>query len=1191
EKVLDGDDVKVRYNYTLAMNAVAMDVCADKLDELAMIEGVKSIYIDGECTLVEPAIENAVEFTGVSTINSFGNSNFGIGSTIGIIDTGLDIDHPAFAIAPRLIKYKKEDITNILASASLNAENAKSGLSADDVYKSDKIPFAFDYSDSDADVSHDGITDHGTHVAGIAAGHSEAADSALLFSGVAPYAQIVVFKVFGITEDGEEKGKTSDVVAAMEDAAMLGLDVVNMSIGWAGGLTRYTGSKEMEPVDKAIQLLKNAGVVVVCAAGNEEGAGYGNTTGTNRTTVENIDNGTVSAPSAASGVISVASINNTKRNTYKLKANINGVNTNINYNDGMYNTESFLTLVSDQAYEYEYCGYGSSSDMRGKNLNGKIALVQRGNNVTFAEKINNAQSAGAVGIIIFNNVKGDINADTENAILPTAFISREDGIKLMENTSSKQITVLDKSSYSTYENGGAVSDFTSWGVAPDLSLKPDVMAPGGNIYSSLDKDVSGREYGISSGTSMASPHVAGAVALLKVHYSETMADMTAQEFASFCMGQLISTAKPVVDQNGVYYSPRVQGAGLMSVYDAALANLIITVPGNELPKAELGDDPQKKGEYIIEFKVKNNSGVANSFVIDTKVLTETIFNKEYIAQQARDITQNVEISTGLANNTLTLDAGEEKTVKITVKLSSSIKNELRDFTNGVYIDGFVQIKSVQSRVAYTYTVPFLAFYGDWDKAPMLEDKDFTDVNENPNSWSLTTYPNSAIAVREDMEDTVFFIGQNPVWGNSAKYYTEKHNSISPNGDGYYDDMEIYLNLLRGAKTVKMTIKNAVTGETYLDTTQYGINKSLYSSSYDEIVPYSMFADSREEPWKGTDAKGNALKNGTECIVTITAALARDEYNPDDNANDTWSFPVVIDKENPEIVSAYLKSNGSKKELELTVTDNRFVSDVLLCTTDGSNSEISRTCVSEQEVSAKTQITVDVTNHYSDMYIVVTDYAWNQTVYRIGQAESIKIDQGESSVRMGDTLALTVSAYSALGYGYDENVKWSSADETIAKVDADTGIVTPVSIGDVEITAVTSDASKSDTVLIHVVAIDALITPKPGEGFAIAPNSEYEISDTYLVINTSKISVSEVLSNLLNGDLKVVDKDGNEKQDGNNAVTGDKIWITADGEVLSELIIVIKGDVTGDGALNSRDIAAIQKEIMEIEKLLGAYATA
>ena len=83
----------------------------------------------------------------------------------------------------------------------------------------------------------------------------------------------------------------------------------------------------------------------------------------------------------------------------------------------------------------------------------------------------------------------------------------------------------------------------------------------------------------------------------------------------------------------------------------------------------------------------------------------------------------------------------------------------------------------------------------------------------------------------------------------------------------------------------------------------------------------------------------------------------------------------------------------------------------------------------------------------------------------------------------------------------------------------------------------------------------------------------------------------MLSNLLNGDLKVVDKDGNEKQDGNNAVTGDKIWITADGEVLSELIIVIKGDVTGDGALNSRDIAAIQKEIMEIEKLLGAYATA
>ncbi len=1192
EKVL-GEKVEAKYNYTFIFNGVALSVPYGRIDEIAAMDGVKNVYLDKKQTVAFPATENATAMSGVAEINQWGSSNYGISTAIGIIDTGIDMDHEAFSVMPRLSKYKKVTIENILNANELNAEKAMSSLSVDDVYYNGKLPFVFDYAQKDTDVNHNErngmLSDHGTHVAAIAAGHAEKDDGGLIFAGVAPYAQLLIFKVFSINSQGEAECTTSDMFAAMEDAVLLGLDVVNMSIGWNAGLTDYAGNEELEPLNKIVERIESSGVVFVCAAGNESGSGYGNTSGTNKNKVENIDNGTVAAPASYEGIISVGSVNNSKRYSNIFRILINGANTNIAYNDGLGASAAFDSLARSEKYEIEYCGYGSASEFAGKTLTGKIALMQRGNDIQFSEKINNAAKAGAVGAIIFNNVEEELSASVEGAKIPCAFISLADGNKLLDSAADTKITVTATKMYIAYDESTEMSSTSSWGVTSDLSIKPDVAAPGGSIYSALDPSVSGLKYGMLSGTSMASPHVAGAVALLKKHYNSTMATMSQPEFATFVRSQLISTAEPIKNSNGSYYSPRLQGAGVIDAYSAGLARLIVKVKDNELPKAELGDDPSKTGVYTIEFTVKNNMDVAGTFKLTTNVLTDTMDEDGNLAQYNNDITGFTEIQTNVGD-TFTLQPDEEKAIKVTVTLTQTMKYMLEGFVNGAYIDGFVRIVSTDTRPEYGYTVPFLAFYGDWDEAPMFEDVDYMDMLSDSEEKASTTYPNAAITTRNDMNDTVFYVGQNPVWGDEAGYISD-YNTLSPNGDGYYDSLEMYVNLLRSAKNLKITIKDNKTGEVYYEDTQYALSKATYSATDGVIVPHCVFADSNKEPWAGTDKNGKTLANSTECTVTVTAALARDGYNSADNDNDTWSFPLTIDTQAPEIYVAYINERNGRKELVVRAKDNMYISDVLICDTSRNLNEIERIVCNETSRGALTEARADVTDNYNDLYIVVTDYAWNQTVYRVGTTKTIKIDQGESSLHVGKAMLFTVTAYSENGYGYTEQLNWKSSDESIAVIDSE-GSVIGLKPGDVTITATGSISGASDSVTLHVVDASAVITPKPNEGINLNSDSKYIMRDGYIYGVPAQTKVADFLENFVNpSSLTVIDKAGEEKQASDRVATGDSVCIMSNGAAFMQIPIVIVGDVTGDGAVNSRDIAGMQKHIMDTQKLAGVYLLA
>ena len=191
-------------------------------------------------------------------------------------------------------KFTKDYISGVLQAADLNAEVLMPGVTADDVYLSAKIPFAFDYAGKDAQVAPGSKWDaenleHGTHVAGIAAGYAVDGEGAVTFSGVAPDAQVIPMKVF---DDSGTGAATTTILAALEDAYRLGVDAVNLSLGSYGGFT----VDEDALINDVYNKLDDAGIMVITAVGNETSSSYMNSYGTDAPLTGDPDNSVVAAP-------------------------------------------------------------------------------------------------------------------------------------------------------------------------------------------------------------------------------------------------------------------------------------------------------------------------------------------------------------------------------------------------------------------------------------------------------------------------------------------------------------------------------------------------------------------------------------------------------------------------------------------------------------------------------------------------------------------------------------------------------------------------------------------------------------------------------------------------------------------------------------------------------------------------------
>ena len=901
-----GSSAQVEREYDKAVQGFALSAPAGSLDAIRAVSGVKAAFLDRE-THVEDADDQVAGegATNSSRISTQDPANLsaqlmmhadqitqkGDGKVVAVIDTGVDMTHPAFTGAlggtPALSADKVASLTPQLG-------NGKTGG-----YVSEKFPFAYDYADNDPDASPTGEAgSHGTHVAGITAGNAGE------IVGIAPDAQIIVAKVARSSNGGIPD---SALLAALDDMVVLRPDVINLSLGQTGGMDNEADSM-YATVFKSLQ---NAGVTVNAAAGNEYTAGYGNLSGKNLPYVSDPDSSVLCEPASYSSVVSVASVDNSLAHSAFTVGDRNIAYQRAGGADGQKMPD--LSDLTGGPFEYVDGGIGSPEDGQAlkakypEGLAGKIVLVKRGS-LTFQDKFNNIAGSKPAGFIVYNNVPGDslvvMSLATDG--VPAAFISQADGEAMLAAADHRLSVAPGKvvppsSKYS-------MSSFSSWGVTPDLRLKPEVAAPGGNIYSA----VPGGTYEFMSGTSMATPQMAGVstVVLERVQNDPLFASMSAREKIDVVQNLIMGTATPVVDplqDTGVFYSPRKQGSGLTNVLAATTSSVYPTVvgaPEQSRPKADLGDGTNG---WHFDVTLHNLSGVEATYSLNTQALSEIVDGGFFTGQSSDWRGKGVNIAySGAASAsgegaTVTVPANGEATVGIDVTPGSEFASYVADNTpNGTFLDGFVRFTS-KTESQPDLTVPYAGFYGNWGKAPIFDALASSGGAHTLGSW---VYNGS----------TGQQLGYNPLVKDADRIGlpNSSKNVISrSDASGAPTVLQPRTGTLRSVHTINAAYTNAA-GETVASFTRFMNWKSALDSSTGKMT----WVEQGHDPMT-LDTRSDAFKNLPDGQYKLTLSAHNDGPS---QAEQSISYDFRIDTVAPVVSNLEYKGEGADMVLSFDITD-------------------------------------------------------------------------------------------------------------------------------------------------------------------------------------------------------------------------------------------------------------------------------
>ena len=1051
DTVLEGEDLQVVTQFTYLTNSVVVETEFANLEAIAALDGVKRVFVSPVYYPCEASVNmtpytvSSTQMTGVASVwQELGYT--GAGMTIAIMDTGLDVDHPSFAADPANPAWSMEWLQEKLDTLELNAEakyNAKhkEDLVAEDLYYSAKVPFTFNYAMGSTNVTHnDSIGDHGTHVAGIAAANDVEGSGVV---GMAPDAQIIAMKVFNSQTGGSNM---YDLVAALEDAILLGVDVVNMSLGSPAGFCE-SGDEE---IDSIFRRVSETDMIVDVAVGNEGTSMQGSLYGNYMNTTEHIDNATVSSPATYANAMSIASANNSYVYTACFELADGESIFYMQSVEYLYAyTEYSLEVLAGQTLEYVMVpGLGEVADFYDAEGNsiveGKIAVVSRG--VTpFSEKAFNAENAGAAAVLIWNNIAeediftfGMTTSDDDGNFpaIPVVLIAQADGQK-MADAEDKTMTVCAQMKPRYDVGGGQMSNFSCWGVAPDLSLLPDLTGIGGNVYSCYD----GGNYGLMSGTSMATPQVAGVTALVLQYLKETFPDYDHTQIRILADSLMMSTAVPVVDSTtGLEASPRHQGAGLVDALAAMTAEAYLSVGSNDRPKAELGES--KNGTYSFSFRVHNYGDTEQTYTLSASLLCEDYTTDEDYPGLYFMASTEHGLDTGavsFSGNTVTVAPGSSAAVTVTIRLNDADKEWIDTyFPNGNYVEGFVYLTN-QAEDGVDLSLPFLGFYGDWSDAPVFDTGywfengfwddgtgtvNVTEVEANQYYHVLWT------SLGQTENDWIFGLnpyGNENIDENGNVVYSDRNNILSPNGDGVLDSItDYYLSLMRNAQWVYLTYTDAdgnILDQEALDR----IGKTMYRSSYGGTVPfvYSWYYDGL---YDFTDAAGDYLPDGTELTLTISACLV----DGDDAVDDVMmEIPIHIDTAAPELVGAPVESSDEwGNYLTLTLRDAH---PAYVAVMNKSGTQIYGTYTEKYMTDngdGTWSVTVDVTGLGDHFTVALCDYGCNESYFDLTYTLT-------DNVPVMDTTALyayqVYQEYIHMYYGWDQMFGWTTMDKLTGEV--------------------------------------------------------------------------------------------------------------------------------------------------------------
>ena len=972
-RAIDGQ-VEPQRQYTTLLNGFSATVTYGQYKAIRKLDCVQSAFISPTFELL-PDTANSNRMIGGGIYNTTGFT--GEGMLVAILDTGVDMGHEIFRTAPKSPSLTREKLQSMLETYDFQVESIVKGISVSDLYYSAKIPFQFDYGDRDKDGMPGDKGSHGTHVASTAAGNTGVNEAAM---GVAPQAQIINMNVFKSTGGASY----ADILAALEDCILLGVDVANLSLGSDCGYIDYDSEDAFtKSLLDVFERTGESGVSLAVAAGNAYNAAYGDAFG-GKALASNPDYGLVSEPSTYGESLSVAAVSNGVVNSPYVTVG----GKNLAYQDSATisedeNAKPFRSLSSRGSLEYVVVpNYGAEADYEGLDVQGKIALVQRGGGMYYEQKERAAANAGAIGMLVYNNVPGMLYMSITDWKIPCAFVSQAAG-EYMKQQQTKTLSVAAADALVESPTYG-MADFSSWGATTELTLKPELTAPGAGIYAAVPGG-----YESMDGTSMASPHVAGGMAIVQQALKARDASMSGADRKHMTDTLLMSTAHVIYDNDGVPYSPRKQGAGLMSINDAVNTRGYLSVEGMERPKLELKDDPAMKGVYTMNFTVHNTGSDTLYYDVTPLVLTDT--TEAYVngsGQEFSTISGSSRLlphtfTTNCGNNRVAVAPGKTADVTVTVTVTGEGRKMLAQFPNGSYVEGFVTLTQVAADgSALTDPIdlglPFLAFYGDWTKAPIMDSTDYWETLDGSASQAQA-YMNTAFS--SSSENTVdTYLGDN---NYTTVPYLADRNAISPNNDDFMDSLTgIYTGLLRNTKSLKYTITGA-NGQVYYSKDCEYVGKSIYSYDYYRIVPAGVDAEyDGIEPWYGTDSHNAKLPNNTKATVTIEATLPYGD-GVGTNQKHSWSFPITIDTEEPHADNLKVTESEGRYYLSLDVSDNQYVAAVVFYNIKNSEMLYGMQGFGEDKPGVTSHIKeYDITGFGETFGMIVHDYAGNSKMYTV-----------------------------------------------------------------------------------------------------------------------------------------------------------------------------------------------------------------
>ena len=455
------------------------------------------------------------------------------------------------------------------------------------------------------------------------------------------------------------------------------------------------------------------------------------------------------------------------------------------------------------------------------------------------------------------------------------------------------------------EGGLAPWNSSSWGVNPDLRLKPEIAAPGGSVTSSEP----GNEYDDATGTAEASAQVAGVAALVRqrIATDPAFAAMSAAEKNAVVTNLLMGTAHPIVDAtkaDRAFYSPRRVGAGLVDAVGATTSPVYPSVVGaadSSRPKAELGDGTDG---WTFQVQLTNVSDAAHTYTLGGQALSEDVNFLLYTGHATNWTGKGIDLT--FSSDSVTVPAKSSATVTITVTPTAEFASFAAEHTpQGTFIDGAVTFTSTDGQPGLT--VPYLGFYG---------------AEEQPTIFDSPVYEKGKIGT-----STMTF--HRLTLGQLNPFDVEDEMAISTNDRDLYiisrsteENARTYAIpatiLLRDVDKLTYTYTNE-TGEV-VRSYEYGSvpkSHSYFNGRFTEVTTAEEHFDSTPI-FEGYDAAGNELPDGA---YTLTIEGTSTDATP---TTQQLTHVIRLDTQAPVVSNLTITGEGNERTLSFDVTDSSYI---------------------------------------------------------------------------------------------------------------------------------------------------------------------------------------------------------------------------------------------------------------------------